>query len=110
MRRRPRHPDSDRTAPPRAAGFPVVGVLPRLRRDPLAVLGDLAGRGDVVYLGRAPLRPVYLVQKPGLVCEVLRDRAGDFQMNRDNAVLKVLLRSSIFMLEGDAGARRRPPT
>jgi cytochrome P450 len=56
---------------PGPRGYPVLGVLPRLRQEPLQVLLDATHRfGDVVYLGR-DLHRVYLVNHPDFIEHVL---------------------------------------
>lgn len=56
---------------PGPRGYPVLGVLPKLRQEPLQVLLDATHRfGDVVYLGR-DLHRVYLVNHPDFIEHVL---------------------------------------
>jgi cytochrome P450 len=67
---RPRSAPS-RQAVPGPRGAPWVGVALHLRRDPLRVLLEAAQRfGDVVALGRCP-RPLYLINHPTLIQQIL---------------------------------------
>ena len=62
-------------AVPGPRGAPWVGVAFSLRRDPLHVLLEAAHRfGEVVFLGHCP-RPLYLINHPRLIAQILEQPA-----------------------------------
>ncbi|HQU16157.1 MAG: cytochrome P450 [Gammaproteobacteria bacterium] len=63
---------------PGPRGWPLLGVLPQLRRDPLAFLTQAAARhGDVVKLRLGPRRAL-LVTGPELIHRVLHNSEGRY--------------------------------
>ena len=64
--------------PPGPRGVPLLGMLPALRRDPIAVFTDAARRfGDIAYLKPGPLHGV-LITRPDDVRHVLQDHARNY--------------------------------
>ena len=69
---------SGRTVAPGPRGFPIVGMLPAVRRNPTAVFMTAARRfGDVVHLKIGP-RHGYLVTNPADVRHVLQENARNY--------------------------------
>jgi cytochrome P450 len=69
-----RRPD----APAGPRGYPIVGVLPHLRRDPLGTFRDAADRfGDFVHMKAGPYDG-YLVSGPAGIRHVLQDNARNY--------------------------------
>src|SRR5262245_31572162 len=67
-----------RAAPPGPMGFPLMGVFPMARRDPLAFFVRAARRyGDLVSM-RLGVHRAYLLSHPDDVKRVLQDRAGAY--------------------------------
>jgi len=63
---------------PGPAGWPLLGVLPRLRRDPLAFLTGAAARyGDAVTLRLGPRR-VVLINRPEWIHRILHETEGRY--------------------------------
>jgi cytochrome P450 len=92
---------------PTLAGSALLGVLPRLLRDPLSVYVQAAGLGDMVRL-RLPFGAAYFISSPELIQDVLQKRAKLFQrpplLRR---VLKGLGGDNLMTREGDAWLSRR---
>jgi len=64
--------------PPGPRGYPIVGVLPHLRRDPLGTFLDAADRyGDLVHLKAGPYHG-FLVSDPSGIKHVLQDNARNY--------------------------------
>src|SRR5262245_55521781 len=64
--------------PPGPRGYPILGVLPQLRSDPIRVFLEAADRyGDLVYL-RAGVYPGYLLSNPGDIKHVLQDNYRNY--------------------------------
>src|ERR1044071_7832583 len=69
----------DRSAyPPGPRGYPILGVLPQLRSDPIRTFLDAADRyGDVVHLKAGPYHG-FLVCDPADIKHVLQDNARNY--------------------------------
>src|SRR5262245_36185750 len=64
--------------PPGPRGYPIVGVLPQLRSDPLRTFLDAANQyGDIVHLKAGPYHG-YLVSNPADIKHVLQDNARNY--------------------------------
>lgn len=88
-------------------GFPFLGVLPKLRRDPLGVLARAASSSeDVIYLGRYPRR-VYLLNHPALIKHVLHDNHRNYTKRPGVDRIKVLLGEGLTTSDGDLWQRQR---
>ena len=86
--------------PPGPTSWPPVRQLFALRRDPLAFLQGLArDHGDLVYL-RIAGRPIYLVNHPDLVHEVLVTQGDHFSKGRGLQRAKRLLGEGLLTSEG----------
>ena len=73
---------------PGPRGWPAVGVLPRLRRDPLRTF-ERAWRdyGDLVRLPVGPER-VHVLNHPDLIRHVLQENSGNYRKTRFQELLK----------------------
>jgi cytochrome P450 len=99
-------------APPRRTapgptGYPLIGVFPRMRRDPLGFFMECARRhGDVVSvrLGRHQL---YLLSHPDHVKHVLQDNARAYAKGPPAARVRGLFGDSLTAVDGDRWRRRR---
>lgn len=89
---------------PGPRGWPVVGVLPQLRRDPLATLFDIWDRyGDIARLPLAPGIRVHMVSAPEYVEEILKNSAADYPKDaRFYLQLKLLVGESLLVSDGEA--------
>lgn len=64
--------------PPGPRGYPVLGVLPQLRSDPIRTFLDAADRyGDVVHMKAGPYHG-YLLSDPADIRHVLQDNARNY--------------------------------
>lgn len=92
---------------PTIAGSPLLGVLPRLLRDPLALYSEATQMGDIVRL-RLPFRPAYFVSSPALIEELMQKRAKTFQRTPLlRRVLQSLGGDNLMTREGGAWLARR---
>lgn len=93
--------------PPGPRGLPVVGVLPRLRSDPLGLFLDAAHRfGDVVHVKAAAYQG-YLLSAPADIKHVLLDNARNYRKSRLYERLKENLGEGLVTSEGDFWLRQR---
>ncbi|MER6913478.1 cytochrome P450 [Streptomyces sp. NPDC000594] len=99
MSREPRLP----TAP---GGVPLLGHVPRLRRDPLAYLRTLRDTGDLVTLRLGPRRAV-LVTSPELVRRVLVTDARSFDKGAMFDDLRLRMGNGLVVSDGEFHRRQR---
>src|SRR4029450_1887754 len=101
----PRMPTAaTRGAPPGPAGFPLVGVFPMARRDPLRFFTECVRRhGDLVAMRLGPHR-VYLLRHPNHVKHVLQDNARAYAKGPPVSRARPLSGETLTMVDG---ARRR---
>jgi len=103
---------SPRSAPPRQAapgprGAPWVGVALHLRRHPLRVLLEAAQRyGDVVALGRCP-RPLYLINHPTLIQQIL-DQPAHYTKGPSVSRITPLFGAGLTTSDGALWRHQRP--
>lgn len=98
---------ADTTPPPYAPGrLPVVGHVMPLLRDRLAFMQRLRGHGDVVRIKVGP-RPVFVVNSPELIWEILTARSADFNKGRLFDKLRLFGGSPLPIAEGRQHLQRR---
>jgi cytochrome P450 len=99
---------ASRRAAPGPRGHFLVGVLPELRRDPLALLTRLAREyGDVVHFRAGPI-DVHLVTDPAGVQHVLQDNNRNYgKQTRGFQKLRLVLGQGLLTSEGDFWRRQR---
>lgn len=90
--------------PPGPRGYPILGVLPNLRANPIRTFLDAANRyGDVVHLKTGPYHG-YLVCDPADIKHVLQDNARNYHKSplydrlRDNLGNGLLTSEDAFWL------------
>jgi cytochrome P450 len=94
-------------APPGPAGYPLLGVFPMARRDPLRFFLACASRyGDVVSM-RLGSNHVYLVRHPDDVKHVLQDHARDYAKGPPASRVWSLFGDSLTVADGDRWRHRR---
>jgi cytochrome P450 len=94
-------------APPGPAGYPLVGVFPRARRDPLGFFAECVRRhGDVVAMRLGPHR-AWLLRHPDHVKRVLQDKAAIYAKGPTAARVSSLFNESLTMMDGEAWRQRR---
>lgn len=64
-------------APPKPAGYPIVGLLPEIWKDPLQFFVNAAQLGRVVQLDLGPRR-MYLIHHPDDIKYVTQDNARNY--------------------------------
>jgi cytochrome P450 len=96
-----------RRAPPGPTGYPLLGVFPMARRDPLRFFMECARRyGDMVSM-RLGVHSVYLLSHPDHVKHVLQDNARAYAKGPPAARVRALFGDSLTLVDGDAWRRRR---
>jgi cytochrome P450 len=98
---------SARKLPPGPRGWPILGMLPAVRRDPLGVFMQAALRfGEVVYFKIGPRRS-YLITNPDDVRHVLQDNARNFHKSPLYDKLRTFLGNGLLTSEDDFWLRQR---
>lgn len=93
--------------PAGAGGWPLVGVLPPLLRDPLRFCSAAAARHEgLVRLDLGPAR-VYLVTHPDYVRRVLLDNQANYWKGAVNHRAKFLLGEGLVTSDGEFWRRQR---
>ena len=96
-----------RSAPPGPTGYPLMGVFPIARRDPLDFFLDCARRyGDVVSMRLGPHRAC-LVSHPDHVKRVLQDNARVYAKGPPATRVRALFGDSLTVVDGDRWRQRR---
>ncbi|MBI4610040.1 MAG: cytochrome P450 [Candidatus Rokubacteria bacterium] len=94
-------------APPGPRGYPLVGVFPTARKDPLRFFLESARRyGDVVSM-RFGVRRVYLLSHPDHVKHVLQDNHGAYCKSPPASRVRPLFGDSLTTVDGDRWRRQR---
>src|SRR5262245_30269357 len=97
-------------APSRRAGpwgYPLVGVFPRARHDPLGWFMDCARRyGNVVSMRLGP-RQAYLISHPDHVKHVLQDHARVYAKGPPAGRVRGLFGDSLTVVDGHRWRQRR---
>ena len=93
--------------PPSPDRRPLIGHLSMFRRDPLKFLLDSAqAYGDIVYLRFGP-QPVYLLNHPDFIRDVLVTNNRNFVKSRGLEMAKKFLGESLLTSEGEFHRRQR---
>src|SRR3954468_1966956 len=100
-------PASTHTLPPGPRGWPILGMLPAIRRDPVGVFMRGALQfGDVVYF-RIGARRGYLLTNPEDVRHVLQDNARNYHKSPLYDKLRLFLGNGLLTSEDDLWLRQR---
>ena len=92
---------------PGPRGLPLIGVLPRVARNPLEALGHYARlHGDIIRVPLGP-RAVYLVTHPDLIKHVLVDKAAGYSKGRTWEKTRGYLGDGLATSEGELWRRQR---
>src|SRR3989442_11428056 len=93
--------------PPGPRGYPLLGMIPALKRDPIGVYRDAARQfGDVSYFEIANRRG-YLATSPDDVKHVLQDNARNYKKSPLYEKLKVVVGEGLVTSEGAFWLRQR---
>jgi cytochrome P450 len=92
---------------PRRRGYPLIGVLPYLRRDPIGFFVESSHElGDAVELNLA-WNTGLLITGPEFIKYVLQDNRANYPKSRYLEVLRPLVGDGLFLAEGSDWRERR---
>ena len=92
---------------PGPKGYPLVGSLPSMRRDPLKFFLDATlDYGDVISINLG-LQRILLVNKPEHIKHVFQDNYENYRKSDMVATLKPIFGNGIIMSEGDTWLEQR---
>ncbi len=94
--------------PPSLPGYPLVGVLPAFRRDPLRLLVDAARQhGDLVHMRFGPTN-AYLVNHPDDIQHVLQTNNRNYRREGyGNQVIKLVTGLNLLTSDGEYWLQQR---
>jgi cytochrome P450 len=96
-----------RALPPGPRGWPIIGMLPAVRRDPIRVFLHAARTfGDVTYFKIGPRRG-FLITNPDDVRHVLQDNARNYHKSPLYDKLRTILGNGLLTSEDDFWLRQR---
>lgn len=109
---RPRSPvpEPGRTraaAPVLRGGVPLLGILPALGRDPLAVFERARALGDLVRLAVPGRHPVFAVAAPAHIRHVLQENHANYRRTPFHDQLKAVLGEGLLTSEASLWQRQR---
>jgi cytochrome P450 len=94
-------------SPPGPRGYPMLGILPMLLRNPLEFLTNIVSEyGDIVSLPIGSQR-FYLLNNPDCLKHVLQTNNRNYQKGINLAITKQLLGNGLFNSEGDFWLQQR---
>ncbi len=86
---------------PGPSGYPLVGILPLLRKDPLRFFVDAARiHGDAVRLDLGP-ETVLMLNDPGMIQHVLQDNHRSYEKGKYYSFVKLLFGDGVFTGDGN---------
>ena len=95
-------------AVPGPPGYPIVGALPKVMKDPLPFLTQAAREyGDVVCLGGFGAQKFYLVTHPDDIERVWKTHHRNYVRGSNFQLLKPLGGDGLFLSEGEEWRRQR---
>jgi len=93
---------------PRPPGWPFLGALPELRKNPLEFLVRTAREhGDVVQLGKVGSRRFFLVSHPDDLERILKTNHTNYVKGANFQLLKSLAGEGLFLSENDYWRKQR---
>jgi len=99
--------DIHKTAPgPR--GYPIIGNLPHMLRNPLQFLTNTVRQyGEVVHLGAMGPQQLYLVAHPDHVKYILQENNQNYTKGENFKAIKLIIGDGLAVNEGEAWRRER---
>lgn len=95
-------------SPPSPPGWPLLGALPELRKNPLEFLVSTARQyGDVVQLGKVGSRRFFLISHPDDLERVLKTNHANYVKGANFQLLKALAGEGLFLSESDYWRKQR---
>src|SRR5689334_16340374 len=96
-------------APPVLRGpVPILGVLPALACNPLAVFAQAQALGDVVRLAVPGRHPLFAISEPAHIRHVLQENHANYRRTPFHDRLKVILGEGLVTSDGALWRRQRP--
>ena len=93
---------------PGPQGYPLIGALPNVLKDPLPYLSEAAREyGDVVCLGGLGSQKFYLVTHPDDIERVWKSHHRNYVRGSNFQLLKPLGGDGLFLSEGEAWRTQR---
>jgi len=93
--------------PARRPGYPVVGVLPDLRRDPLNFFVEtVRDWGDIVEL-KFGIEKVLMVSRPDYIRHIVQDNRENYHKSKFVQLLSPILGDGMFLAEGEIWKSQR---
>lgn len=93
--------------PPGPRGYPIVGILPRIWKDPLAFFSAVAEEcGPLAKMGLGKFT-LYLLSDPALIEEVMQDDGGRFWKGKGLAAAHEVMGQGLATSEGEPWQRTR---
>lgn len=89
------------------SGYPLVGVFPKMRRDPTAFLADIAREHGGIARLDFGLRQAYLVTHPDYVKYILQDNYRNYIRGASIQPARLLLGNGVATTDGDDWLRQR---
>lgn len=87
---------------PGPQGYPIVGALPKIRKDPLQFLVQAARQyGDLVCLGGMGNQKFFLVNHPQDIEHVLKTNYRNYTKGTNFQLIKSFAGEGLFLSEGD---------
>jgi cytochrome P450 len=96
-----------RTSVPTPRGFPLVGVLPRLLRDPFRFLMRTAREHDGIVRLRVAGREAYLLSRPDYMHQVLVERPQVYQRGAIFDTFRAVIGEGLFTADGAVWKKHR---
>ena len=94
--------------PPGPRGYPVIGNLPQMLRNPLQFLTNVTEEyGTVVKLGAMGPQKLYLVSDPNHVRYILQENSHNYIKGKNFQIIKQIIGEGLAVKEGSAWKRER---
>lgn len=93
--------------PPGPKGYPLIGIVPKMRKDPVQFFSDMARQyGDIVYWTMAQYK-TYFINHPEAIKQVLVTKIDNYPKSRLWKHFKPIIGDGLVMQEGEAWRQRR---
>lgn len=99
---------SDRRTPPGPHGYPIIGNLPQMLRNPLQFLTNAVREyGEVVHLGAMGSQQLYLVAHPEHLKYILQENSRNYIKGENFKAIKLVIGDGLAVNEGESWRRER---